>query len=125
MSRNQQRLTYYLLHIMEAIQRIDRYTENMNEMAFLNNPLVQDAVVRNIEIIGEASHHIEKYYPNFVTAHPEIPLPFAYQMHNAVAHGYFKIDFEIVWQTLQRDIPEFYKKIIAVQKESAEKGDQF
>ncbi len=58
MSRDQQRLADYLAHILEAIERIGRYTEDMDELAFLSNPLVQDAVIRNLEIIGEASRNI-------------------------------------------------------------------
>ncbi|CAG9187213.1 HepT-like ribonuclease domain-containing protein [Cupriavidus pinatubonensis] len=54
--------------------------------------MAQDAVIRNIEIIGEASHNIESHHPDFAAAHPELPLAFAYQMRNAVAHGYFKVD---------------------------------
>jgi uncharacterized protein with HEPN domain len=61
--------------------------------------------------IGEASNNIDKHYPDFVTAHPELPLAFAYQMRNAVAHGYFKVDFEIVWKTIQRDLPKFYASV--------------
>jgi uncharacterized protein with HEPN domain len=87
MTRDQQRLADYLRHIAEAIERINRYTEDMDEVAFLNNQLVQDAVIRNFEIIGEASNNIEKYYPDFAIAHPDLPLSFAYQMRNAVAHG--------------------------------------
>ncbi|MCC8463954.1 PAAR domain-containing protein [Photorhabdus bodei] len=49
-------------------------------VAFLNNRLVQDAVIRNFEIIGEASNNIGKHYPNFAVANPELPLSFAYQM---------------------------------------------
>ena len=111
MSRDQQRLLDYLAHILEAIERIDRYTADMDELAFLGNALVQDAVVRNLEIVGEASNNIDKHYPDFVTAHPELPLAFAYQMRNAVAHGYFKVDFEIVWKTIQRDLPKFYASV--------------
>ncbi len=51
MTRDQQRLADYLSHILEAIERIDRYTEDMDELGFLNNQLVQDAVIRNFEII--------------------------------------------------------------------------
>ncbi|NHB87981.1 hypothetical protein C5471_09760 [Photorhabdus tasmaniensis] len=51
----------------------------MDELAFLNNRLVQDAVIRNFEIIGEASNNIGKHYPNFAVANPELPLSFAYQ----------------------------------------------
>jgi uncharacterized protein with HEPN domain len=72
---------------------------------------VQDAVIRNLEIVGEASNSIERRYPEFVAAHPELPLAIAYQMRNAVAHGYFKVDFEIVWRTIRRDLPVFRKQV--------------
>ena len=111
MSRDQQRLLDYLAHILEAIERIDRYTADMDEVAFLGNALVQDAVVRNLEIVGEASNNVDKHYPDFVAAHRELPLAFAYQMRNAIAHGYFKVDFEIVWKTIQRDLPKFYAAV--------------
>jgi uncharacterized protein with HEPN domain len=111
MTRDQQRLADYLAHITEAIERIDRYTGNMDEATFLNSQLVQDAVIRNFEIIGEASNNIEKHYPDFAASHPELPLSNAYQMRNAVAHGYFKVDFEIVWKTIHLDLPGLRSKI--------------
>lgn len=111
MSRDQQRLADYLLHILEAIERITDYTGDMDELMFLDNPLVQDAVIRNIEIIGEASNHIGKYFAEFAASHSELPLAFAYQMRNAVAHGYFKVDYEIVWKTIHSDLPLFYDAI--------------
>ena len=111
MTREQQRLADYLAHILEAIERINRYTQTLDEAAFLNNALVQDAVIRNLEIIGEASNNIEKHCPDFAAAHPELPLSFAYQMRNAIAHGYFKVDFEIVWKTIQRDLPSLHSLI--------------
>ncbi len=98
MSRDKQRLANYLAHILEAIERIDRYTGAMSEVAFLDNQMVQDAVIRNFEIIGEASHNIGA-------------LAFAYQMCNAVAHGYFKVDLEIVWKTIHSDLPELYRQV--------------
>ena len=73
MSRDQQRLTNYLAHILEAIGRIHRYTEGMTELSFLRTEIVQDAVIRNFEIIGEASRNIENHYPDFAKAHPEVP----------------------------------------------------
>ena len=51
-------------------------------------------MIRNFEVIGEASNNIEKHYPEFVVEHPELPLASAYQMRNAVAHGYFKVDLK-------------------------------
>ena len=56
----------------------------MDEQAFMNTQLVQDAVIRNFEVIGEASNNIEKLYPEFAAAHPELPLAFAYQMRNVL-----------------------------------------
>ena len=111
MTRDTQRLADYLSHILEAIERIEDYVSDMDEMAFLGNKLVQDAVVRNFEIIGEASHNIEKGYPEFAGAHPELPFSSAYQMRNAVAHGYFKVDFEIVWKTIHCELPELHARV--------------
>lgn len=111
MSRDQQRLADYLAHILEAIERIDRYTDDMIEVTFLENQLIQDAVIRNLEIIGEASHNIERHHPNFAAGHPELPLAVAYQMRNAIAHGYFKVDMEIVWKTIQRNLPDLHQRV--------------
>ncbi len=111
MSRDNQRLADYLAHILEAIERIDRYTEDMGKVAFLENSMAQDAVIRNFEIIGEASNNIEKHYPDFAASHPELPLAFAYQMRNAVAHGYFKVDLEIVWKTIHNDLPGLHHQV--------------
>jgi uncharacterized protein with HEPN domain len=114
MSRDKQRLADYLSHILEAIERIDRYTGDMGEVAFLENQMAQDAVIRNFEIVGEASFNIRKHYPEFAAARPELPLAFAYQMRNAVAHGYFKVDLEIVWKTIRCDLPGLYQLVKAV-----------
>jgi len=114
MTRDQQRLADYLAHILQAIERIDRYTGDMDEAAFMANQLVQDAVIRNFEIIGEVSNNIEKQAPEFAAAHPELALSFAYQMRNAIAHGYFKVDFEIVWKTIHRDLPGLREQVTTV-----------
>lgn len=119
MSLSAQRLHDYLAHMQEAIKRISRYVEDMDESDFLNNALVQDAVVRNFEIIGEASHNIETRYPAFAQAHQELPLAIAYQMRNALAHGYFKVDFELVWKTIHQDLPGLNELIEQCMPESA------
>lgn len=111
MSRGRQRLADYLAHVIEAIERVGIYTEGIDEPAFLVNRMVQDAVIRNFEIIGEACHNIETHYPEFAAAHPELPLAFAYQMRNAVAHGYFKVDYELVWRTMHSDFPGLHRRV--------------
>ncbi len=119
MTREQPRLTDYLAHIVEAIERIERYTAELDELTFLSSQLVQDAVIRNFEIIGEASNNIEKHYPDFAAANSELPLSHAYQMRNALAHGYFKVDLEIVWRTIHSDLSRLHSKILAVRDQNA------
>lgn len=98
------RLRDYLEHIRDAIERIDRYTGTMDEQEFLLSELTQDAVLRNFEVIGEASGRILKDHKAFADAHPELPLTAAYQMRNAIAHGYFYVDHKIVWRTVKKDL---------------------
>jgi len=111
MSRDRGRLPYYLEHVLEAIPRIDRYIADMSKSEFMTNEMTQDAVIRNIEIIGEASHKVEVHYPGFAAANPALPLAFAYQMRNAVAHGYATVDLQLVWTTIRNDLPGLYQDI--------------
>lgn len=117
MKAGEQRLLDYLGHIREAIERIHRYVLDVDELGFLENEMVQDAVIRNIEIIGEACHNIEQRYPDFAAAHPELPLAAAYQMRNAVAHGYFKVDWQIVWKTLHNDLSILHAEVLRATEE--------
>jgi uncharacterized protein with HEPN domain len=70
----------------------------------LQSEIVQDAVVRNFEIIGEASRNIERRHPEFAAAHPELPLAVACEMRNALAQRLLQGDLGIVWRTIQTDL---------------------
>ena len=111
MSRDPQRLRDYLSHIAKAIERIDRYTHEMTEGSFMQDEMAQDAVIRNFEVIGEASRNIEVHHREFAQRHRELPLAIAYQMRNAVAHGYFKVDLELLWKTIGRNLPRLYQQV--------------
>ncbi|ACB95284.1 HepT-like ribonuclease domain-containing protein [Beijerinckia indica] len=114
MSRSPQRLPDYLGHISQAIERIQRYTDQMSEIAFLQSEMAQDAVIRNLEIIGEASRNIASVDPDFVSANPDVPLNFAYEMRNALSHGYFQVDLSVVWKMIERDLPTLKQQIHAL-----------
>lgn len=116
MNLDNRRLIDFLAHIVESIERINTYTNDISEVEFLDDLLLQDAVIRNLEVIGEASNNILKHFPDFATGHPNLPLSVAYQMRNAIAHGYFKVDFEIVWKTIQQDLPNLHTQIQDIQK---------
>jgi uncharacterized protein with HEPN domain len=117
MKGDKPRLHDYLGHINKAIERIHRYMEDVDEAGFHANELIQDAVIRNFEIIGEASHNIEREHPEFIVSHPELPLIDAYDMRNAVAHGYFSVDLSIVWKTIHNDLPGLHSRIEQILKE--------
>lgn len=99
------RIPDYLDHVLVAIRRICHYVEDMTETGFLEDEKTQDAVIRNFEVIGEASRNLERYHPDFVAQHPEVPWGDAYLLRNQIAHGYFKVDLEIVWRTIHDHLP--------------------
>ena len=109
------RVPDYLGHILEAIERIQAYVSHLDETAFLASRLVQDAVIRNIEIIGEASNNIQRVDPAFAAQHGHIPWQVMYAMRNRVSHGYDKVDFEIIWRTIHGDLPDLYRLVQKLQ----------
>lgn len=115
MSADPRRLPDYLDHIAAAIERIQRYTGDLDEVGFRGSEIVQDAVIRNLEVVGEASRNIERGHPDFAAAHPELPLTIAYEMRNALAHGYFKVDLAVVWTTIRTDLPNLHRLVRSLQ----------
>ena len=100
------RIPDYLDHIVKAIDRIEKYTKDISKLDFLTNELIQDAVVRNFEIIGEAAHSIEIDDPDFASRFPELSIRKVYGMRNKLIHGCITVDMEIVWATVQDALPE-------------------
>ena len=109
--RDVPRLADYIDHMLEAIGRISRYLDRADEQTFLADSLLQDAVIRNLEIIGEAARNVEKRFPEFASQHPQVPWAVAYEMRNVLAHGYFTVDLGVVWQTVKRDLPGLQEQV--------------
>lgn len=109
--RDELALRDYLEHISQAIARIQRYLEGFDRVCFFANEEKQDAVIRNLEIIGEAAGKIRKHFPEFEKRYPELPLKAAYGTRNALMHGYFKVDLNVVWQTVVKDLPALKHQI--------------
>jgi uncharacterized protein with HEPN domain len=105
------RINDYLGHIVEAIERINRYAGVISEDEFLQDEKTQDAIIRNFEIIGEASRNIERHHPDFAHKHSHVSWGVAYEMRNVLAHGYFMVDMEIVWKTIKYDLPDMAEQI--------------
>ncbi|MBE0433264.1 DUF86 domain-containing protein [candidate division WOR-3 bacterium] len=92
----------YLRHIIDAIGRIEEYTSGMNYEDFVASNLVQDGVIRQIEIIGEA---VKRLSDRTRSMHQEIPWKDVIGMRNKLIHDYFGVDIDAVWDTVEKDIP--------------------
>jgi len=108
------RLEDYLEHIVGAIERIHAFVEGMDEVAFLQDAKTQDAVIRNFEIVGEAARNVLRDHQEYADEHPEIPWLLMITLRNRVAHGYFAVDFELIWRTIHADLPGLYRDVRAL-----------
>ena len=100
----------YLGDIKDAIDRALRYTATGRE-AFLADPMAQDAVVRNIEIMGEATRGVSEALKK---AHPEVPWRDISDMRNKVIHDYFRVDLAVVWDVVEKDLLPLRKHLEAL-----------
>jgi len=92
----------YIEHINECIDKIKRFTSQLTWEDFNSNEMVQDAVIRNIEIIGEAAKQISN---QFIEQYTDIPWKEITGMRDKLIHDYMGVDTEIVWNTVRTDIP--------------------
>ena len=100
-----------LRHALEASERIENYMSGVQRDAFQANRMLQDAVIRNLEIIGEACVNLT---PEFRDAHPEVPWHKASGIRNRLVHGYFDVDLAVVWQTAADSVPPFANQIRSI-----------
>ncbi|MBU4298867.1 DUF86 domain-containing protein [Patescibacteria group bacterium] len=98
----------YLRDIFDSIVKIEKYLQNLNYDEFSENLMIVDAVVRNLEIIGEAAKNLSK---EIKILHPEIPWKEMAGMRNKVIHEYFGVNLKIVWKTIKERLPELKTKI--------------
>lgn len=104
----------YLKHICDASIRIDAYLQNVSESMFKENPLVQDGVIRQLEIIGAA---VKRVSLDIRKLYPEIPWQDIAGMRDKLIHDYFGVDIETVWLTAKEDIPLLKGQIIGILKD--------
>ncbi|MDO8446273.1 MAG: DUF86 domain-containing protein [Deltaproteobacteria bacterium] len=94
--------TVFLRHILDAVKWIDEYTHGMDYDGFRATHLVQDGVIRQLEIIGEATRNLSK---EFRDKYADIPWKDMAGMRDKLIHQYFGVDIAAVWDTIQADIP--------------------
>ena len=103
----------YISHIYDAIKWIEQYTKNLNYKKFLHDHLVQDGVIRQIEIIGEASNKLSRALR---VKYAHIPWKDVIGMRNKLIHDYFGVDLESVWETVKKDLPLLKEELEKIQE---------
>lgn len=98
----------YLTDVLQAARLVQTFVEDVTETAFFKDPLRQSAVVRQLEIIGEATKRLSETFKN---SYPEVPWHNMAGMRDVLIHAYDHVDLEEVWKTVERDIPELVAMI--------------
>jgi uncharacterized protein with HEPN domain len=97
--------------MLAAIERIRRYVGRKGRATFLRSALLQDAVIRNIEIVGEAAGRVST---DTTRQTPDIPWREVVGMRHRLIHGYLEVNLEIVWQVVRRDLPALERSLRAL-----------
>lgn len=103
-----------LEHMLTAIENVEEFTRGILEEDFVNSKLLFFAVVKNIEIVGEATYMLTK---EFKQTHSSIPWRVIEKMRHVLVHGYYTISPEKVWETVQEDLPVLKKQITSLLKD--------
>lgn len=114
MSESEKSLGALLAHIRVASERVDVFIRGLNKAEFMRDERTQHAVSMALLTVGEAVAGIVKNHEQFANAHPELELQKVKGMRNRIAHGYFDLDFEVVWDTAKNVIPGFLAQIVSV-----------
>lgn len=105
------RLLDYLDHMQQAATDACAFVEGIEKVDFLRDRRTQQAVVMSLVIIGEAATKVMEGHAGFILAHGGIPWRSMRGMRNRIAHGYFDIDLNMVWDTVQTALPELLAKL--------------
>jgi uncharacterized protein with HEPN domain len=119
------RLPDYIDHIQQAASDVCSFVASLDKEAFLVDKRTQQAVIMSLIIIGEAATKVMDSYAVFTEEHPEVPWRSMRNMRNRMAHGYFDINLDLVWETAQDWLPKLLKQLPAVRLDAdKEKGNE-
>jgi len=102
-----------LKHILESIEWIERDVQGLSRENFYSEVIIQDAVLRRLEIIGEAVRNLDEMTKE---SNPNVPWIEIAGMRNKLIHEYFDVDLDLVWEVVAGELPEFKKHILELTK---------
>jgi len=105
----------FVIDILESIEKIEKYILRLSYEEFIKDSKTKDAVVRNLEIIGEAAKVISK---DVQKRYEDIQWAQIVGMRNRLIHGYFVVDYKIVWHIVTNELPDLKRKMEKILKES-------
>ena len=103
----------FIQHILESIEAIEEFSKDLSLEELHKNRLKKSAIIREIEIIGEASKNISN---DFTKKHPEIPWKNIIGTRDIMVHQYFGVNIEVVWKIITQDLPKLKKQILKIKK---------
>lgn len=115
---NEGRLSDYLDHMRQAAADACCFVDGQSKKDFLEDKRTQQAVVMSLVIIGEAATKVMDGHAGFADAHPAIPWRSMRGMRNRIAHGYFAINLDVVWDTVQTALPALLQQLPAAQRDA-------
>ncbi|MBL0285243.1 MAG: DUF86 domain-containing protein [Zoogloea sp.] len=115
------RLPVWLEQMHEAASQALAYVDGMDKDGFVADKRTQQAVVLNLLVIGELAAKLIEQRGDFVTEHPRIAWASMKGMRNRIAHGYFELDIGVVWETVQRALPDLLVHLPAVRVAAQER----
>ena len=116
------RLPDLLDHMHDAAQQACGYVVGLSKDAFLADRRTQQAVILNLVIIGEAATKALLNHASFLEQHPNVPWRNMKGMRNRIAHGYFDINLDVVWDTVQTALPNLLERLSAIRDAAADEG---
>ena len=107
----------FVKHIRDSILSIEEFVKGVSKSDFLHSEMTQDAVVRKLEIIGEATKNIPA---SFQKKYSDVSWRSMARMRDKLIHHYFRVDLKVVWGVVKKDLPGLKKKILKILEEVAE-----
>lgn len=106
----------YLMHIRDSLREVRQFIEGESYESFLENRMVQNAVMRSFEVVGEAARRVS---PEFREAYPEVPWRLMGDFRNKLIHDYFGLDLDVIWKTATEDAPRLLAQFEGLVEEDA------